>query len=133
MSEPVWLIRSAVLAVHRLMIARFGGADGIRDEGLLDSALARPRNSFEYEDCDALPRLAAAYAAGIIQNHPFVDGNKRTAFITAALFLQEQGLRLIAPEAEVVVMTLGLASGEMPEPGFTAWLRDRADPVVPAR
>ena len=122
MSEPVWLIRSAVLAVHRLMIARFGGADGIRDEGLLDSALARPRNSFEYEDCDALPRLAAAYAAGIIQNHPFVDGNKRTAFMAAYMFLGRNGLRITADEISATTMTLSLASSDIDEAAYAIWL-----------
>jgi len=122
MSEPVWLIRSAVLAVHRLMIARFGGADGIRDEGLLDSALARPRNSFEFEDCDALPRLAAAYAAGIIQNHPFVDGNKRTAFMAAYMFLGRNGLKITADEISATTMTLSLASSDIDEAAYAIWL-----------
>jgi len=70
-----------------------------------------------------------SYAAGIVRKHPFVDGNRRTAFVTAALFLQENGLRLVAPEGEAVVMTLGLASGELPEAGYAAWLRDRTEPV----
>lgn len=113
---------SAVLAVHRLMIARFGGADGIRDEGLLDSALARPRNIFEYEDGNALPRLAAAYAAGIVQNHPFVDGNKRTAFMAAYMFLGRNGLKIISDEVSATTMTLSLASSDIDEAAYAIWL-----------
>ncbi len=128
MTEPRWLERPIVVAVHDAQLVRHGGAGGVRDAGLLESALARPRNlhaSGETELCV----LATAYAFGIVRNHPFVDGNKRTGFIVAALFLQENGLRLEAPEAEAVVMTLGLASGEMPEQGFAAWLRDRTETV----
>ena len=128
MSEPLWLSRQAIEIIHDEQLAEHGGAGGLRDSGLLESALARPQNLFAYGEGD-LCALAAAYAAGIVRNHPFVDGNKRTGFIAAALFLQENGLRLNAPEAEAVVMTLGLASGEMPEQGFAAWLRDRTDPV----
>ena len=127
MTEPRWLEHRIIVAVHDAQLARHDGAGGIRDDGLLESALARPRNLHAYGE-EELCVLAVAYAFGIVRNHPFVDGNKRTAFVTAALFLQENGLRLIAPEAEAVVMTLGLASGEMPEEGFAAWLRDRAEP-----
>ncbi len=128
MTEPRWLDRRIVVALHDVQLVRHGGAGGIRDAGLLESALARSRNLYSYGETDHCV-LAAAYASGIVRNHPFVDGNKRTAFVTAALFLQENGLRLTAPEAEAVVMTLGLASGEMPEEGFAAWLRDRTEPV----
>ena len=128
MTEPRWLERRIIVALHDVQLVRHGGAGGIRDAGLLESALARPRNLHVYGEGD-LFALAAAYAAGIVRNHPFVDGNKRTGFIAAALFLQENGLRLDAPEAEAVVMTLGLASGEMPEQGFAAWLRDRTETV----
>ncbi len=128
MNEPRWLDLRIIVALHDVQLVRHGGAGGIRDAGLLESALARPRNLHAYDEADHCV-LAAAYASGIVRNHPFVDGNKRTGFIAAALFLQENGLRLDAPEAEAVVMTLGLASGEMPEQGFAAWLRDRTDPV----
>ena len=128
MTEPRWLDRRIIVALHDVQLVRHGGAGGIRDAGLLESALARPRNLHAYGEAE-LYVLAAAYAYGIVRNHPFVDGNKRTGFVTAALFLQENGLRLTAPEAEAVVMTLGLASGEMPEEGFAAWFRDRAEPV----
>ena len=128
MTEPRWLDRRIIVAIHDVQLVRHGGAGGIRDAGLLESALARPRNRHAYGEAE-LYALAAAYAYGIVRNHPFVDGNKRTGFVTAALFLQENGLRLTAPEAEAVVMTIGLASGEMPEEGFAAWFRDRAEPV----
>ena len=128
MTEPRWLEHRIIVAVHDAQLARHGGAGGVCDDGLLESAIARPRNLHAYGEGE-LCVLAAAYAFGIVRNHPFVDGNKRTAFVTAALFLQENALRLIAPEAEAVVMTLGLASGEMPEEGFAAWLRDRTESV----
>ena len=128
MTVPIWLGERIVVVVHDAQLDRHGGAGGIRDAGLLDSALARPLNMHGYGETD-LCVVASAYAGVIIRNHPFVDGNKRTGFIAAALFLHENGLRLIAPEAEAVLMTLGLAAGEMPEAGFAAWLRDRTEPL----
>ena len=127
MTEPFWLSRQAIEIIHDEQLVEHGGAGGIRDAGLLESALARPRNLFAYGEAD-ICALAAAYAAGIVRNHPFVDGNKRTGFLAAYSFLAVNGLELDAPEAEAVVMTLGLASGEMPEQGFAAWLRDRTHP-----
>ena len=126
MTEPVWLGQEIILAVHDIQLVRHGGASGVRDRGLLDSALARPLNLHAYGEAD-LCALAAAYAGGILRNPPFVDGNKRTGFIVATLFPQENGLRLTAPESEAVVMTLGLAAGSLPEEGFAAWLRDRTE------
>ena len=128
MTEPFWLTRQAIEIIHDEQLVEHGGAGGIRDAGLLESALARPRNLFAYGEAD-ICALAAAYAAGIVRNHPFVDGNKRTGFLAAYSFLAVNGLELDAPEAEAVVMTLGLASGEMPEQGYAAWLRDHAAPV----
>ncbi len=128
MTEPFWLSRQAIEIIHDEQLAEHGGAEGIRDAGLLESALARPRNLFAYGEAD-ICALAAAYAAGIVRNHPFVDGNKRTGFLAAYSFLAVNGLELDAPEAEAVVMALDLASGEMPEEGFAAWLRDRTEPV----
>ncbi len=128
MTEPFWLSRQAIEIIHDEQLVEHGGAGGIRDAGLLESALARPRNLFAYGEAD-ICALAAAYAAGIVRNHPFVDGNKRTGFLAAYSFLAVNGLELDAPEAEAVVMTLGLASGEMPEEGFAAWLRDRTETV----
>jgi death on curing protein len=127
-TEPLWLSRQAIEIIHDEQLAEHGGAGGLRDSGLLDSALARPQNLFAYGEGD-LFALATAIAAGIVRNHPFVDGNKRTGFLAAYAFLDVNGLDLTAPEAEAVVMTLGLASGEMPEQGYAAWLRDRTAAV----
>lgn len=129
MIEPLWLSHRAIEIIHDEQLAEHGGAGGTRDVGLLESALARPQNLFAYGEGD-ICALAAAYAAGIVRNHPFVDGNKRTGFLAAYAFLNVNGLDLIAPESEAVVMTLDLASGEMPEDGFAAWLRDRTESVV---
>ena len=122
MTEPVWLVKSAVLAAHATMIARFGGLEGLRDEGLLDSALARPRNLYHHEDRANLPRLSAAYAAGIIHNHPFVDGNKRSGFMAAYMFLTRNGRTFQADETSVVTMTRALAANEIEEPDYATWL-----------
>ena len=124
MTEPVWLLKPAVLAAHKMMIAEFGGTEGLRDEGLLDSALVRPANLHHYEDCDDLPGMAAAYAAGIIQNHPFLDGNKRTGFMAAFMFLGRNGLSLTADEASATIMTLALAASEINEAAYADWLAE---------
>jgi death-on-curing protein len=123
MTEPIWLAKEALLLLHRESLREFGGADGVRDEGLLDSALARPLNRFVYEQERDLCRLAAAYAKGIAQNHPFVDGNKRTAFVVVETFLILNGEELGASDAESVVAMLDLAAGEMTEDEFADWLR----------
>jgi len=122
MSEPVWLDPRVVEAVHDRLLAEHGGAAGVRDAGLLASALARPRNRAAYDEAD-LCALAAANAAGIVGNHPFVDGNKRTAFMAAYIFLARNGLRLTAPEDEATRAVHALAAGEMTEDAFAAWLR----------
>ena len=116
-----------MLALHERLLAQHGGASGIRDEGLLESALARARQIFTYEECD-LPRLAAAYAAGIVRNHPFVDGNKRAGFVAAYVFLSRNGLRLIATEIEATQAVLSLAAGTLEESEFAAWLRANVKP-----
>lgn len=125
MSEPVWLGRRVVEAIHDEQIAEHGGTRGLRDAGLLEIALARPLNAFADGERD-LAALAAAYAFGIARSHPFADGNKRTAFLAAYTFLGLNGRELTAPEAEAVVMTLGLAAGDLPEAGYAAWLRDNS-------
>lgn len=119
--EPAWLDESEVLAFHEELLARFGGAAGIRDAGLLESALHRPRQRWHYGD-PSFPELAAAYGAGIVMNHPFVDGNKRTGFLAAALFLETNGYRFEASEEEVVERTLALAAGAIGEEDYAAWL-----------
>lgn len=122
----IWLTRDMVEVFHRESLARFGGADGVRDEGLLLSALARAENIQAYEaEADAF-RLAAAYGAGIVKNHPFVDGNKRTGVLSAVVFLGLNGIDLAFDEAMIVTMVYGLAAGEVQEDQFAAWLRAAA-------
>ena len=128
MTEPVWLRKSAILAIHNLLVARFGGLAGVRDEDLLDSALTRASNLYRYEANSQLPTLAASYAAGIIQNHPFVDGNKRTGFMAAYVFLQRNGLVLSADEATATTMTMALAASEIEESTYATWLAQHIAP-----
>lgn len=122
MKNPIWIDAADVHAFHQGMLAMFGGLAGVRDEGLLDSALNRPQHLFAYGKT-TLFDLAAAYALGIIKNHPFLDGNKRAGFMAAALFLEVNGLRFDAPEEEVVLQTLALAAGELDQEGYAAWLK----------
>ena len=122
MNEPLWVQRIVVLIAHDEALAAHGGASGVRDMGLLDSALARPRNLFAYGETD-VAALAAAYGFGIVRNHPFVDGNKRTAFMTTIAFLELNGFRFVATEVEATLQTLALAAGEMEEAAFADWLR----------
>lgn len=118
----LWLTRDMVEAFHQESIARFGGADGIRDKGLLLSALARAENIRAYEP-EADPfRLAAAYCTGVVKNHPFVDGNKRTGVLCAVVFLGLNGIELQFDEAMIVTMVYGLAAGEIKEDQFAEWL-----------
>jgi death on curing protein len=121
--DPSWMTLDMVLAVHDAAIAQFGGMTGVRDKGLLESALGRPRHLFAYGSSD-LHELAAAYAFGIAKNHPFIDGNKRTAFVVAGLFLQINGWRLTASEPQAAYATLGLADGTIAEEGYGRFLRD---------
>ena len=121
MTDPVWLSRALVEAMHDDLITEHGGSHGIRDTGLLESALARAPNSQSY-GAPTLAELAAAYAFGLCRNHPFIDGNKRIALAAADVFLQLNGRELVAPEAEAVVMTLDLASGKCGEAEYAAWI-----------
>ncbi|MET0183079.1 MAG: type II toxin-antitoxin system death-on-curing family toxin [Caulobacterales bacterium] len=127
MSEPHWLGAEALLIMHGEQLAEHGGGNGVRDRGLLESAIARPRNAYAYGERDILA-LAALYASGIVRNHPFVDGNKRIGFLAAYAFLAVNGLILEAEEGEVVAMTLGLAASEIGEAEYAAWLRDNVEP-----
>ena len=127
--EPVWLLRNAVLAFHSRQLAEHGGGEGLRDEGLLDSALNRPLNKFAYEEPDLFD-LAAAYAYGIAANHPFVDGNKRTGFLAAAVFLEINGFSLRAGEVDATLKTIALAASEISDVEYAAWLRENAAPIV---
>ena len=122
----IWLTRDMVEAFHRESLARFGGADGIRDEGLLLSALARAENIQGYEPASDVFRLAAAYCTGLVKNHPFIDGNKRTGVLSAIVFLNLNDVNVDFDEAMVVTMVYGLAASEITEAQFADWLRTSA-------
>jgi death-on-curing protein len=124
----VWLSRRVVLAIHDEQLAAHGGAAGVRDEGLLESALARPLNRAGYGDPDTA-ELAALYAIAIARNPPFVDGNKRTAFGALVLFLSLNGLELEAPEVDAAVTALRMAAGDIADADFIAWVRAHAEPA----
>ncbi|MBV8603465.1 MAG: type II toxin-antitoxin system death-on-curing family toxin [Pelomonas sp.] len=125
MTAWVWLEAAVLVAVHEEQLTEHGGPAGTRDVGLLESALARPQQRASYGDPDAA-ELAACYAFGIARNHPFVDGNKRTAFVASELFLMLNGHLLTASDAECVLATLELASGQWDEAAFAAWLREHS-------
>ncbi|MCL6607371.1 MAG: type II toxin-antitoxin system death-on-curing family toxin [Geminicoccaceae bacterium] len=125
MIEPAWVALEAVLLLHEESIAEHGGLTGVRDLGLLESALARPRNLFADEGVSDIARLAAAYAAGIARNHPFADGNKRAAFLALGLFVAINGWRLVADKTEATLVMLDLAAGELEEEALAAWIRAR--------
>lgn len=122
MTDWVWPDRAVIVAVHEMQLAEHGGLAGVRDAGLLDSALSRATNLAAYESPDAAA-LAAAYGWGISRNHPFIDGNKRTGFVAAELFLNLNGHDLVATDADCVLTMLGVAAGEVSEEAFAAWLR----------
>jgi len=126
MDEPIWVEKQEVLVAHSRQLAEHGGSDGIRDESLLDSALAKPRNVFAYEQSATLPRLAASYAFGIARNHAFIDGNKRTALVIAEGFLGFNGLKVVAPPEEKYVTYLHLADGSLSEEEIAAWFTSHA-------
>lgn len=128
MSEPEWLDVELVLDFHAEQLALFGGADGIRDRGLLESALARPLNKLAYGETNTAV-LAAAYGFGIARNHPFVDGNKRTALASMIVFLGLNGIDLDATQEEATAIVLGLAAGEIPEEVLANWIADHMKPL----
>jgi death on curing protein len=122
-----WLAADVLLAVHEEQLAEHGGAAGVRDMGLFESALARPLNLAAYDNPDAAA-LAAAYGVGLAKNHPFIDGNKRTAFVAVELFLALNGFDLVADDAACVLTMLAVAAGTLDEPAFAAWLRTHTRP-----
>jgi len=122
-----WIDKHALILLHDESLAEHGGASGMRDEGLLDSALARPLNLAAYGDPD-FAALAASYGTGVAKNHPFVDGNKRAAFLCVGLFLYLNGYHLRATQAEATLAMLALAAGELDEAAFAEWLRRHAGP-----
>jgi death-on-curing protein len=127
MSEPFWLTRQMIIAIHDEQLAIHGGASGLRDDGMLESALDRPRNRWAYESAE-LAELAAAYAFGIARNHPFVDGNKRTALLALYTFLGVNGYDFVVAEAEAAAIILALAAGEVSEESLARWIRDNWPP-----
>jgi death on curing protein len=120
--EPIWIELVDCLAIHEKMLTMHGGLPGLRDQGLLESALHRPLQRHVYGS-PTLFDLAAAYATGIVKNHPFLDGNKRAGFLSAAFFLELNGMAFVASEEDVVLNTLALAAGELDEAGYAAWLK----------
>lgn len=123
MNEPFWLSSQMIVAIHDEQLTIHGGASGLRDEGMLESALDRPRNKWTYEQAE-MGELAAAYAFGIARNHPFIDGNKRTALLALYTFLGVNGIEFDVPEAEAASIILSLAAGEVSEESLTRWIRD---------
>lgn len=127
MSEWVWLNRAVIIAIHEVQLAEHGGGTGVRDAGLLDSALGKPQQLINYgEPPPDAAALAASYGYGISRNHPFIDGNKRTGYVAAELFLRLNGWRLNADDASCVVTMLAVAAGDITEEAFAAWLRAHA-------
>jgi death-on-curing protein len=122
-APPKWLTYEQVVAIHSRQLRRFGGSAGLRDDGLLRSALERPANKWHYEQAE-LPVLAAAYAFGLAKNHPFVDGNKRIAFMTMMIFLRRNGISFAPDQAQATKMILALAAGEVSEESLARWIRD---------
>ena len=123
MTEPVWLDIEIIVDIHAEQLSIFGGPEGIRDAGLLESALARPQNKFAYGERD-LATFAAAYAFGIIRNHPFIDGNKRASFAVMIVFLGLNDIEFLVPEAHATAMIVSLAAGEVSEDSLARWIRD---------
>ena len=123
--EPIWFEERTVLAIHEMQLAEHGGASGIRDHGLLISGLDRAKNAFHYQGAD-IPALAAIYALGIINNHPFIDGNKRTGSVLLQVYLELHGYRFIPTDAEFYDMIVSLSSSEMSDEAFTDWVRSNS-------
>jgi death on curing protein len=124
MNEPTWLDRKSAILLQAESLAQHGGSYGVRDAGLLDSALARPLNKWNFNPGADLAELASAYGFGLARNHPFVDGNKRIAFIATALFLRLNGYRLSSDPLDEIKTMLGLAAGELSEADFAVWIRN---------
>ncbi len=128
MSEPIWIDERDALALHDRLLALDGGAPGVRDVDLLQSALARPKQLHAYGDNPDIIDMAAAYTAGIVRNHPFIDGNKRTGFLVGVLFLELNGYHFTATEESAAQAILSLAAGSLDEPTLAAWLRANVRP-----
>ena len=129
MTELHWFSREECLALHDLLLADYGGLAGVRDDNMLESALAKPRQLLAYGQ-PTLAELAAAYAAGVVKNHPFIDGNKRTGFMLGAAFLERNGYAFFASEVDATLHTLALAAGECNEAAYATWLADNSRPAL---
>jgi death on curing protein len=127
--EPLWIEIHEVLAIHDRLLSLHGGAAGGRDQGLLDSALARPRQHYAYSASVDMIQMAALYTAGIVRNHPFIDGNKRTGFVIGVLFLELHGFNFKASEEDATQAVMNLAAGTMNEAGYAKWLRENVKAV----
>jgi len=125
-----WIAKTTILSIHAAQLAEHGGIVGVRDEGLLESALARPELKAQYGEAD-FALLAAAYAYGIARNHPFLDGNKRTAFVAMELFLMKNGMLLTASDQDAILTFLKLAAGEISEEELTVWIHQNTMPLQP--
>lgn len=130
-SEPRWLSREVVVALHDESLTLFGGGEGIRDEGLLESALARPRQRWSFDPDVTIPELAAHYGLGLVRNHAFVDGNKRIGLLATAVFLRINGFEFRPEEADEVAHVLGVAAGEIDDDAFVEWVRLHAVAQAP--
>jgi len=128
-AEPRWISKKALLLLHQESLATFGGAPGLRDEGLLDSALARPQNTHAYKADSTMADLAAAYGFGLARNHAFVDGNKRVAFLAIGIFLAINGLKLVSAQFDAIETMLAVAAGELDERGLSAWIHQHTVPL----
>jgi len=128
-SEPLWIDEPDALAIHDRLLTLHGGSSGLRDHALLESALARARQHFAYAERADVIDMATAYVAGIVRNHPFVDGNKRTGFVVGVLFLELNGHRFTASEEDATQVVLALAAGTLDERSFSIWLRNNSKTV----
>lgn len=129
MTNFVWVLKEIVLAVHDEQLAEHGGLEGVRDMGMLDSALVRPHHMITYDNCNDPAKLAAAYVYGISRNHPFIDGNKRVAFVVAVLFLHLNGYKLTAADSDCVITMLSVASGKVSEDTLAEWFQKNITPL----
>lgn len=129
MKEPKWLSKELVIAMHRELLRQYGGLYGIRDEKLLESALAKPQQKFAYEEAPSLFDLAASLGYGIAKNHPFTDGNKRIAFAAMGVFLEINGFEVTATEVDAVITILALADGSLSEEELVGWLQKNSAAV----
>ena len=128
MTAPIWIEAPEAVALHERLLAIDGGAAGVRDRALLESALARPRQRVAYAERASIVELAAAYTAGVVKNHPFVDGNKRTGFVVGIVFLELNGFRFVASEEAAAAAVIALAAGELDEDGYAGFLAGNSTP-----